>query len=142
MLKQSFISYILLSDIAYVTVLSVPSLLGGPGFVSTSPAITSSRGITTTVALSSSITPPSTASLISEVVPRQWQCTLPPPPLPFCLDVKWTYCSISDRATTITQSFSTRGVSFMISPTPQLATPGWNSRPLLLHLVWRGRHMW
>ena len=123
---------------------TLPSLLGGPGFSSTSPAITRSRGTTTMMALSSRVPPPSRIPFNRNVDPHQWQCALPLPPPPFSLDQEWTtYCSISDRVTTVMQPLSTRGVSSMTSPTPQLATPGWYSRPPPpLHLVWRGRHMW
>ena len=123
---------------------TLPSLLGGPGFSSTSPAINKSRDTTNTMLLSNKIPPPSKMPLTREGDPRQWQCTLLPPPLLFSLDQEWTtHCSITDRATTVTQPLNTRGVSFMTSPTPQFAIPGWyNCPPLLLHLVWRGRHMW
>ena len=116
----------------------------GPGFVSTSPAITSNRGIITTTALSSRVPPSSKILLTWEVDSRQWQCILLLPPRPLSLDRKWTtYCSISDRATTVMQPLNTRGMSFMTSPTSQLETPGWYCKaPLFLHLVWMGRHMW
>ena len=108
--------------------LSVPS---GPGFVSTSPAITSNRGITTTMTLSSIVHAPPGTVPFTRVMATCWlHRTLPPPPLPLSLDQEWTtYCSINDRATTVMQPLSIRGVSCMTSPTPQLATPGWYSRP-------------
>ena len=126
----------LMNKVEVLAVHVLPCILGGPGFSSTSPAMISSRGITTTKALSSRVPPPHTVSLTWEiVVPCQWQCSLPPPPLPFSLGQVWAmYCSISDRAMTVMQPLSTRGVSFVIFPTPHLATPGWYSCPaLLLH---------
>ena len=111
----------------------------GPGFSSTSPAITRSSGTTTIELLSTRVTPSSTVSLTREVASRQWQRILPPT-LPFGFDQVWTiYCSISDRATTAKQLLSIRGV---ISLALQLVTPGLYSPPwLLLHLIPRGWHM-
>ena len=98
----------------------------GPGFSSTSPAITRSSGTTTIALLSTRVTPSSTVSLTREVASRQWQRILPPT-LPFGFDQVWTiYCSISDRATTAKQLLSIRGV---ISLALQLVTPGLYSPP-------------
>ena len=107
---------------------------GPAGFVSTSPAITSSKSIITTLALSSRVPPPpSTFTFTWQVYALQWQHTLQLPTLPFMLGQEWTkYCSISDRARTVMQHLSTRDVLFLTSPTPQPATPGWYSRPPLL----------
>ena len=64
-------------------------LLSGPGFVSTS------LGITTTIALSNRIPPPSTAPLTRNMVPCQWQRTLLPPPLPFSWDISFNKPTIT-----------------------------------------------
>ena len=101
----------------------------GPGFSSTSPAITRSSGTTTIELLSTRVTPSSTVLLTREVASHQWQRILPPV-LPFGSDqVRTIYCRISDRAMTAMQLLSIRGVSFMTSLALQLVTPGLYSRP-------------
>ena len=112
----------------------------GPGFSSTSPAITRSRSTTTIELLSTRVTPPFIVSLTREVTSRQWERVLPAPPFSFD-QVQTTYCSISDRAMTAIQPLSIRAVSFMTSFIPQLVTPGLYSRPWLLrHLMRWGWH--
>ena len=67
-------------------------LPSGPGFVSTSPAINSSRGITTTIALSSRGPPPSTAPLAWAVDQTLATPTTPPqlgPGMDYILQYHW-----------------------------------------------------
>ena len=108
----------------------LPSFPVGPGFLSTSPAISSSAS-TTAHTPSNKHTPimpvsaiPLTSALGTEPPLNLGRHTLPHTHLPMGRP-RNVYPSISDRETTAMQPWSRRGVLFMTSPTPHLAALHW-----------------
>ena len=117
--------------------LILPSFPVGPGFVSTSPAI-SSNASTTEHTLRSKHTPTVprlaislTSALGTEPLLNMERRTLPHPHL------RNVYPSTSDRQTTTTQPWNRRGVLFMTSPTPQLAALHWTGSGRQAYPDWR-----
>ena len=114
----------------YYGAITLPSFSRGPGFCSTSPASSSKASNTRdTWSIKCIPLPIPTIPLAfkAEQSPNLGQWTLPHLPLPFKKPIQlWNaYSNITDRKMTHKQLWSTRGVSFMTSPTPHLAALHW-----------------
>ena len=125
--------------------LHVPFFVSGPGFLSTSPAISSKESMTPATFTHTEVLPSthpfSPMTRMIEQAPNLFslgQRNFPHPPLFFrkAALLRKVCSKINDRATTAKQPWSTIGVLFITSPTPHLAAPGrWKS---LLHMTRTG----